>query len=159
MSGTTFFQRVSNNWNSYRVEHDFFETLLPAPSKTDAYKAPIRSISALVKASLNMVVFPIALALHAVGYVINCAFNLLLSALLLVPAVFLAVVAPKSKLSDATSTAFKEATAQVLVAAAMAGLATVYCLASVVLQPVSQVSRGLYTVGEHAAAVHHRIAG
>lgn len=139
-----FFRQVKENWNGYAPERNQYEQLMPIP--TERYNKPYRSIDSVCSDLVGLLANPVRLSLNMLGFLLQSAVQFIVSAALVIPAVFAAICAPSSVHSMRITGAFTDFMSKSFVSFGMAAYALVAAIASVVLNPISVIARTGVTV-------------
>lgn len=145
-SHLSFFSEVDNTWDQYVFLRRNYSDAIPIPEQS--YFKPIHSIDVFSSLLVRPISSPLWLGVNAVLFFVKTLLSLAATLLLLIPAVALAIIAPRTELGASTSSAFKQAAAHTVVAAAMTVIAACAALVSLVLNPLFLVTRCLSTAVE-----------
>lgn len=141
-----FFSQVKNTWNEYAPLRQKYSDQVPIPQQS--YFKPIHSIDEFSTLAIRPLSCPLWFFLNAALFCLKALLSLAATLLLLIPAMVLAIFAPNSDLSANTSSAFKQAAANTVVATTMAVIAACATLVSLVLNPLFLLTRCISTAVE-----------
>ncbi|PWY55125.1 hypothetical protein DGG96_13155 [Legionella qingyii] len=154
---SVFFSEVKSSWNDYSHLRTKYTNLIPIPNPS--YFQPIHDITHFTNLLVRPIHSPLWLGVNALLLFLKSFIYLAATALLLVPALLLAVFAPKSRLSPNTCSSFQKAAANTVVDATMGIIATCATLASIVFNPIYLLTRCLSTVVKHLSDVTESCCG
>jgi hypothetical protein len=146
-----FFDNVKNNWSEYRDLRNEYSDAVPIPSRK--YFQPIRSIKTLSDLIVRPIHCPLWLGINTILFLLKSLLSFVATLLLLLPALVVTIIAPKSPLSANINSAFKAVAAHTVVGIAMTAIAACATLVSLFLNPIYLISRGLGTLWEQLMAI------
>lgn len=142
-----FFSKVESNWSEYSGLRTKYANLIPIPNPS--YFRPIHNLNDFTDMLVRPIHNPIWLGVNALLLFLKSFIYLAATALLVIPALLLAIFAPRTAISSNTCSTFKEAAAHTVVDATMGIIATCAALASLVFNPIYLLTRCLSSVVEH----------
>ncbi|MCW8442855.1 hypothetical protein OQJ05_02160 [Fluoribacter gormanii] len=142
-----FFSKIKSSWNEYYDLRTRYSNLVPIPQPS--YFRPIHNITDFTDLLVRPIHSPLWLGVNALLFFLKSFIYLAATALLLIPALLLAVFAPKTPISSNTCSSFQAAAAHTIVDATMGIIATCATLASIVFNPIYLLTRCLSTGVEH----------
>lgn len=140
----SFFSEINRSWDGYHGYRSKYYDKLPVPQAS--YFHPIRTIDTCAEILVRPIANPLWFAVHTGLFFLKAALHLLATALLLIPVVIAAIVAPKTDLFTGLSNMFKVQAAETIVAATMTFIAACGTVASLFLNPLYLLTRAACTV-------------
>ncbi|MCW8400126.1 hypothetical protein OQJ26_15180 [Legionella sp. PATHC038] len=137
----------SSKWNRYSSLRNKYAELIPIPNPS--YFKPIHELGEFTDLLVRPIHSPIWLGVNAFLLFLKSFIYLAASMLLVIPALLLAIFAPRSEISANTSSAFKSCVAHTVVDAVMGIIATCAAIASLIFNPIYLFTRCLASVVEH----------
>ncbi|KTD71106.1 hypothetical protein Lste_0430 [Legionella steelei] len=153
----SFFSKVESHWNTHSSLRSKYSQLIPIPQPS--YFHPIHELSEFTDLLVRPLHNPIWLGVNALLLFLKAFLYLAATLLLLVPAVLLAVFAPRSAASSNTCSSFKSCAAHVVVDATMGVIGACAAVAAVVFNPIYLLTRCLSSVVEHLNEVTKECCG
>ncbi|WP_454784314.1 hypothetical protein [Legionella sp. WA2024007413] len=154
---SSFFSKIESTWRGYHSLRAKYADLIPIPEPS--YFGPIHDISTFTDLLVRPIHSPLWLGVNALLLFLKSFIYLAATALLLIPALLLAVFAPRSQISAGACSSFKASAAHTIVDATMGVIATCAALASIVFNPIYLLTRCLSTVVEHLNEVTESCCG
>ncbi|WP_454781917.1 hypothetical protein [Legionella sp. WA2022007384] len=140
---SSFFSKIGSTWREYSGLRAKYSNLIPIPNPS--YFRPIDDIADFTSLLINPIHNPIWLGVNALLLFLKSFIYLAATALLLIPALLLAVCAPKTN----ACSSFQKAAAHTIVDATMGIIATCAAIAAIVFNPIYLLTRCLSTVVDH----------
>ncbi|STY29996.1 Uncharacterised protein [Legionella wadsworthii] len=154
---SSFFSKVGLYWEQYSDLRRKYADLIPIPNPN--YFHPIHRIGDFTELLVRPLYSPLWLGVNAILFFLKSFIYLAATALLLVPALLLAIFAPGSGISSNTCSAFKSAAANTVIDLTMGIIATCAGLASIIFNPINLITRCLASVVEHLNDVTQECCG
>ena len=139
-----FFSNINNSWDEYSPLRKKYADAIPLPQ--NSYFKPIRSIDEMATLATRPFEKPLWLGFHTLGFIIKALLNLAISIVLAPCALALTLVAPNSELCATTSSSFKLAASETVVASGMAALAFCSTVLALIFNPLHVITRVASTV-------------
>ena len=136
-----------SKWDKYSDLRNKYAELIPIPNPS--YFKPIHRIDEFTNLLVRPIHSPLWLGVNALLFFLKSFIYLAATMLLVVPALLLAIFAPRENMSANTCSSFKSCVAQTFVDAAMGIIATCAAIASIIFNPIYLLTRCLGTVVEH----------
>ncbi len=142
-----FFSKVESSWSEYSGLRTKYAKLIPIPNPS--YFRPIHNLNDFTDLLVSPIHNPIWLGVNALLLFLKSFIYLAATALLVIPALLLAIFAPRTAISSNTCSSFKAVAAHTVVDATMGIIASCAALASLVFNPIYLLTKSLSTVVEH----------